>query len=61
MKIKYGLTAGRVITKNNEEVLTLHRVFDGGGYNLSPVDADMLARRIINALNHMEMKRQRLV
>lgn len=54
-KIIYALDAGRTLTKNGVPVLTFAR------QTLSPIDADILAHRIVNALNHIELIRQREV
>ena len=53
---KYHLSAGRCIAKDGRDVITIHRI---EGSPLSPVDADILAHRIVNALNHMELVRKR--
>jgi ribosomal protein S15P/S13E len=62
-KLKYGLEAGRTITKNGTAIMTLGHVIipATGAMALSPVDADILAHRIVNALNHMEALRQKKV
>jgi hypothetical protein len=52
-KIVFKLEAGRVLTKNNVPVLMFSKTD-----NISPADADILAHRIVNALNHMEMIRE---
>lgn len=55
---EYKLQAGRIIEKDGEAILSLHRVgSDAAGYTVSPADADILAHRIVNALNHMELLR----
>jgi hypothetical protein len=50
-KIVYGLDAGRTLTKDGTPVLTFAR------QTLSLVDADILAHRIVNALNELEDRR----
>jgi hypothetical protein len=61
MKLKYSLVSGRAIMKNGIAIAMLERVgSDSYGYTLSPADTDILAHRIVNALNHMELKRQKL-
>lgn len=62
MKRKYILDAGRMICKDGIAMLSLNRIGDDHtGYTLSPVDADILAHRIVNALNDMELRRVRKV
>lgn len=54
---KYGLEAGRMITIDGKGALVLAHVLNNNVSAMSPVDADILARRIVNALNHMEVLR----
>jgi hypothetical protein len=60
-KIVYSLDAGRVILKNGTAIMTLNHVTDNGMPRLCPADADIFAHRVVNALNHMELIRQRKV
>ena len=55
MRTVFEIGPGRIIVRDGVPVLTLtrwHRPTDqGGGYSLSPVEADQLARRIVALLN----------
>lgn len=57
MMRRYGLDAGRCITINGKAAVTLNHVTYNGVPFLSPSDADILAHRIVNALNDMEFRR----
>jgi hypothetical protein len=56
---KYTLGAGRFIVKDGRNIAYIGRAFDGVAWELSPADTDILAHRIVNALNHMELIRKR--
>jgi hypothetical protein len=59
--LRYGLDAGRILTIDGLPMMVFVKAMASNAPALATSDADILAHRIVNALNDMELRRVRLM